>query len=1082
MHEGGYMTIVLDNQKKGSVSEYLKTNIENNSKIDVISPLFTIYAYEELSETLKKVKSMRFLFNAPAFINRMESNQKEVKEFHLEIKNRERQLSELSYEISLKNNLDQNQVASKCYDFVREKAEVRSVITNNTLNTSNFFVKNNSSPFLIGGDKVAFSMEGLGYSSRTSFNFNTVISDLTSLNHFEELFNSVWFDVQLTENVKEKFLDHILNLYKENTPQLVFYLTLYHLFSERMNTMDDLAQIKERTGINNTKIWSMLYSFQHDAVVGAIKKLELYNGCIIADSVGLGKTFEALAVIKYYELRNYRVIVLSPKKLRSNWVGFKQNSTLNPLVNDRFAYDVLFHTDLSRNNGYSGEIDLSKINWGNYDLLVIDESHNFRNRRSVVGKTTRYEKLMNDIIKSGVKTKVLMLSATPVNNGLTDLKNQIMIFAEDNDEAFKENVGINSIDVTLRNAQTRINEWSESPKHLQTTEALLKSLDYNFYNLLNTTTIARSRKHIQKYYDMTEIGEFPTRLKPISIKSSIDMKGRFPDLVDVNNQILQLHLSIYSPILYVLPTKIEEYESKYEQIVKGGKSRFKQSDRDRNLVNLMRVNILKRLESSVYSFALTLGRILDQISNVEDLIENHQDIVSDINTEDEDEEFESEYYEIGKTVRVKLKDMDLIRYKEDLLEDKVILEKLLDYSRMIKASDDAKLADLKRQIVSKITEPINGTNRKILIFTAFSDTAEYLHDNLSNFLLSDYHVYSGIVTGSSLVKTNVPKAKNNFEDILMHFSPVSNQMTNLKNEIDVLIATDCISEGQNLQDCDYLINYDIHWNPVRIIQRFGRIDRIGSKNKVIQLVNFWPNMELDEYINLETRVRNRMTVVDLSATGEDDLLNPISKDLDYRNDQLKQLQNEVMDLEDLTGGLSLTDLTLDDLILSLEKFIKANPKLLEGYPTGIHAVATLPEKLIEELTSGVIFCLRQVKYSENEKSLGTLYPYYLVYVKEDGSILIDNANPKKILDVYKAICSDQDSVDRQLVATFNRKTQNGNDMSFYTELLDNAIYDIKGYVEDKGVKSLFRLGKSTILDNKASGLDDFELVSFLVVK
>ena len=1074
------MSIVLDTSKKGSVGEFIKENTTRKATINVASSFFTIYAYDELKNVLDDAAKVRFLFNEPTFIKKLENNQKEVKEFQLRMREREKGISEFPYEIGLKNNLDQNQIANRCYQFIDKKTEIKSVLNSGIIASSNISVINsNDNNYLISGSGINFTLDGLGYSNRLRWDFNTVLTEKHIIEEFETFFDSIWNNSSLVVDVKETLLEHIQNLYKENAPELVYFVTLYHLFNEKLINMDDMARIKEKTGIHNTKVWKMLYNFQQDAVVGAIKKLELYNGCIIADSVGLGKTYEALAVMKYYELRNAKVLVLAPKKLRGNWTGFTQNSKTNPLVDDRFNYHVLNHTDLSRENGYSGDINLSTINWGNYDLVVIDESHNFRNNPALKGKKTRYQKLMEEIIQSGVKTKVLMLSATPVNNRLADLKNQIMFITEDKDDAFKKDLGIESIENTLRVAQYRFSEWSKLPKEDQSTETLLPMLDYNFFNLLNTVTIARSRKHIQKYYDTKDIGDFPNRLKPLSIKTDIDQKDRFPELNEVNGIISKLNLPIYSPLLYVMSSKMDEYEKQYEQVVKGGQGSFKQSDRERNLVNLMRVNILKRLESSVHSFKLTIERIKEKMDSMLLKIEKGLDYQVDIDDEIDDEEVDDQ--EFGTKVKVKLIDLDIIRLKSDLEEDRVALEYLLQVSSRVKVEEDAKLIKLKDQITDKIKNPLNPGNKKVIVFTAFADTAVYLYENLSNWLLFEFGIYSGIVTGSQATKTNIPKARNDFEEILIHFSPKSNK-TIVNHQIDILIATDCISEGQNLQDCDYLINYDIHWNPVRIIQRFGRIDRIGSDNKDIQLVNFWPNLELDEYINLESRVRNRMMMVDLSATGEDDLLNPESKNLKYRKDQLKQLQEEVVDLEDLSGGISITDLTLDDFMMSLDKYMKEHPGLLESYPTGIYGVTNVGDKLEDEVKSGVIFCLKQKHFNESEKGQNSLYPYHLVYVVNDGSILIKNTNPKKILDIYKAISNGKDQVIKTLVSEFNNETKNGNKMDKYTDLLEKAIFDIKGYIEEKGVKSLFRLGKSTILDNKATGLNDFELVTFLVVK
>ena len=1072
------MQYPLDNLKQGSVSQFLKDNIQKGSKLLVVSPIFTIYAFDELKESLKSVKSIRFLFNEPTFIRKLQNNQKEVREFKLEMSKREKNVSEFPYEINLKNNLDQNQVAAECYRMIVDKMDVRSVTTSNTVQTSNFLIHEQSPSYLVNGQSLSFSREGLGYYNRPNFTFNMVSSEPEVLSSFNSMMDDIWNNEKLVHDVKETLLSYIVNLYKENSPELVYYLTLYQIFGEKLSSLDDMARIKERTGINKTKIWNMLFNFQHDAVVGAIKKLELYNGCIIADSVGLGKTFEALAIIKYYELRNDRILVLAPKKLRANWVGFKQNSVFNPLVDDRFNYDVLFHTDLSREGGYSGEIDLSKLNWGNYDLVVIDESHNFRNKPNAPTRKTRYQKLMEDIIQSGVKTKVLMLSATPVNNGFRDLRNQIMFITEDRDDAFAENAGIKSIANTLRVAQSKFSEWSKLPREEQKAEDLQKSLDFDFYNLLNTVTIARSRKHIQKYYETTGIGEFPTRLKPISIKTDIDLKQRFPKLSVINNDILRLTLPIYSPLLYVLPIKREEYESEYKQVVQEGKSAFFQSDREKNLVNLMRVNLLKRLESSVSSFAMTLERILSNIDMTLEKLDRVQDLselLEDMDDEDIDE------LEIGKTIKVKLKDMDQIKYRDDLEQDKVIIESMLRQARSVQPHDDAKLRRLIEQIEQKILNPINEHNRKVIVFTAFSDTAVYLYEHIEAYFLKTHGIHTGIVTGSSLVKSNIPNMRSGFEEILAYFSPKSSKMNQNIKEIDLLIATDCISEGQNLQDCDYLINYDIHWNPVRIIQRFGRIDRIGSTNKQIQLVNFWPNMELDEYINLENRVRDRMVMVDITATGEDDLLSDESKNLKYRSEQLKQLQNDVVDLEDLSGGISITDLTLDEFLMALDQFMKANPDVLEAYPTGVHAITDIPKIIQEEFEPGVVYCLKQRKFDRDVIANNSLYPFHLVYVKDDGSILYGHDHPKKILDALKLMAVGKKEPIPVLVDQFNRDTKNGNDMHHYSDLLEKAVFDIQGKVEEKGIDSLFKLGKTSLIDKQVSGLSDFELVTFMVI-
>lgn len=1083
------MPIQIDSSKKGAISKFIKEKVQEGATIYLPSSIFTIYALNELKEVIQKSNKVKFLFNRPTFIKKIKANEKDVKEFELSMQNREKNVSEFALEIGLKNNLDQNSVASQCYILLEDKFEVRSVTENALFNSNNILIDNETGDqYVISGTNLEFSMAGLGYNPHHVFDFAFALDDEVSTKTYKALFEEVWNDTKRVEDVKEELLSYIANLYKENSPELAYYITLYNLFSDKLVNKEDSDYIKEATGITKTKIWSMLFNFQRDAVVGAVHKLQKNNGCIIADSVGLGKTFEALAIIKYYELRNERVLVLCPKKLRGNWTTFRENVKTNPLVDDQFRYDVLNHTDLSRARGHSGDIDLSKINWGNYDLVVIDESHAFRNNPARKDRVTRYSRLMQDIIKANIKTKVLMLSATPVNNSFNDLKNQISLITAERDDILAHGKHpVASIEQTFRAATMVFNKWSKLKGDAKTSKALIETLDYSFFEILDTYTIARSRKHIKKYYDTKDIGKFPTRNKPISLYVGTDTKGKFPAISLMNENILKLHLAIYAPLKYVLPTKIAEYEKKYETEVKNGKVKFSQADREKNLIHLMRINILKRLESGVNSFKLTLERILKQVNTYLEMIDgtsSSQTYEVDWDEIDDDEEFEEileNNLEIGGKIKVKLSDMDLIKFKEELNEDKELLEDLVKVARNITPETDLKLQTLKEQIIKKIQNPINPGNKKIIIFTAFADTAKYLYDNIVDWLYDNFGLCSGLITGSSKIETNLKGCRNAFDEILAHFSPKSSHFET-NNEIDLLFATDCISEGQNLQDCDYLINYDIHWNPVRLIQRFGRVDRIGSKNDVIQLVNFWPDMSLDEYIKLETRVRDRMIIVDATATGEDDLLNPQSKDLEYRNEQLKQLQNEVVDLDDLKGGISITDLTLDDFISALQKFDKEHPNLLAKYPTGIYAVTNIPEKVKDVCVPGVIYCLKQKNFSEKDKSSSSIYPYYLVYVREDGEIHVAYSNPKKVLDMYKGLCSENPEVLIDLVNEFNKQTNNSNNMSKYTELLKKAILDIKGIVEQKGSLSIFKPGKSTVLDNKVTGLNDFELISFLVVK
>ena len=774
-----------------------------------------------------------------------------------------------------------------------------------------------------------------------------------------------------------------------------------------------------------------------------------------------------------------------PKKLRENWTIYTLNDKRNIFAEDRFRYDVLNHTDLSRERGFSGNIDLKTINWENYDLVVIDESHNFRNNPAVKDRVTRYQRLMNDVIKQGHKTKLLMLSATPVNNKMNDIKNQIAFITEDKDNALEE-IGISSINHTLKNAQAIFNQWSKLDDNTRTGEKFVDMMDLDYFKLLDTLTIARSRKHIEKYYDLAEIGEFPNRLDPINESSDIDIKKEFPTLNEINNEIERLNLSVFSPFLYILPQKREDYAKKYDIAIGEGKSVFKQTDREKSLIQLMRINLLKRMESSIHSFKLTIEKLLFKINKTLEKIDNISEYNEDIDISLIDpEEDEYDEFMFGKKTKVLLQDMDLIKWKQDLKLDKEKLEFLFAQAKEVDCLRDEKLADLKKVISNKIENPINEDNKKILIFTAFADTAKYLYENISQWIFDNYGLYTALVTGSGDNKTNLKAVRNtDIDEILTSFSPISKNRNiinpEMTEEIDILIGTDCISEGQNLQDCDYLINYDIHWNPVRIIQRFGRVDRIGSKNKDIQLVNFWPNIELDEYINLKGRVENRMVMVDVSATGEENIIvnnDKVMNDLEYRKNQLEKLKDQVIDLEDVSDAISITDLTFNDFKIELMEYMKKHRKELDNAPFGIYSIVPAGE-----FEPGVIFLLRQVKGVKESKDKNALTPYYLVYISEDEEVKLNYIQSKKILDYYQKLCSGKKEVFRNLVESFDRETDNGRQMDKYSQLLKESIENIIGKKQETGVRSLFTKGGTSPVKNNIEGLEEFELVSFLILK
>jgi SNF2 family DNA or RNA helicase len=1065
--------MIIDNKKNGKVGDILKQSIQKECKLSIISGYFTIYAFSELKKELIKIKELRLLFTAPLFKNNYAHNY----------------LSGEAEEIKFKNQLQQVKIARECALWIKEKVQTKEVNTSGVIPFNLYHINDGSNNTALQGSSN-FSSIGLGYASSNTFAMNTLSKDSETTRDFLSTFDEIWNNKSMVTDVKKEILEAIEEIASNKSPQFLYFMTLYNIFKEFIGDLDEEKIIRTKTGFKETLVWNKLYNFQRDGVLGAIDKLEKYNGCIIADSVGLGKTFEALAVIKYYELRNDRVLVLCPKKLRENWTVYTINDRRNVLSNDRFNYDVLNHTDLTRASGYSGEINLATLNWENYDLIVIDESHNFRNSGTTSEKKktkSRYARLLENVLKKGVKTKVLMLSATPVNNKLNDLKNQVAFITEANDSAFAD-LGIKSIEQTLRKSQSKFNNWMKLSEKERTTAKLLDSLNFDYFKLLDLITIARSRKHIQKYYDTTEIGKFPSRNKPITLKPDIDTQDSFPPLSEINKTIRRLTLSAYSPLKYVYPHMQEEYSKKYDIELGNGRV-FKQTDRENSLIHLMRVNLLKRMESSINSFSLTLIKLIDMNQNIIDMIDNHSESIYEetniVDVDIESDEYASQL--IGNKVKVLIADVDKIRWKQDLQSDLNKLEELLAASLEVDNTRDNKLKILKEKITQKINNPINGDNKKVIIFTAFADTAEYLYKNIASWAKDVFQVDSCLITGSGTNKTTLQIKEKDLNSLLTNFSPISKERGKVEStetkEIDILIATDCISEGQNLQDCDYLVNYDIHWNPVRIIQRFGRIDRLGSKNETIQLVNFWANMELDEYINLESRVSGRMVLLDVSATGEENIIDTKNSsemnDLSYRAKQLKELQDTVIDLEDVSGGISITDLTLNDFKMDLMGCLKTDEDKLKRSPLGIHSV--IESSSNTTIQKGTLFCLKLLKnevYTDNY----SLEPYYLVYVDENNEINLGFTSAKTILDIYKNLCMGKDEVIPHAIKLFEDETNNYSNVSKYTAQLKVAVESIIGKKEESGMDSLFSRGGTSISSDSFNGIEDFELISYLVIK
>lgn len=1074
---------VFDNINK-LVRDDLKVKIKPGSKVSIAAACFSMYAYKELKSQLENADEFRFIFTSPTFIR--ERAEKEKREFYIPRLNRENSLYGTEFEVKLRNEMTQKAIARECAEWIKRKATFKSNVTGE--NMGGFMTVDSPAEQTAYMPINGFTTVDIGC-ERGNNSYNMVNSlEAPFSTQYMQLFEDIWNDRNKMQDVTEMIISNISTAYNENSPEFIYFMTLYHVFSEFLDDISEDLLPNEATGFKQSKIWNMLYDFQRDAVLAIINKLEKYNGCILADSVGLGKTFTALAVIKYYENRNKTVLVLCPKKLSENWNTYKDNYVNNPIASDRLNYDVLFHTDLSRKGGFSNGLDLDRLNWGNYDLVVIDESHNFRNGAGTHSNTqeNRYMRLMDKVVRAGVKTKVLMLSATPVNNRFVDLKNQLALAYEGNPEFINAQLDTKkSIEDIFNQAQKAFNAWSKLEPEARTTDALLRTLDFDFFEVLDSVTIARSRRHIEKYYNTEEIGKFPDRLKPISMRPSLTDLDSAINYNEIYEQLISLSLCIYTPSNYIFPSKID----KYIDLTHNKGNMLTQRGREQGIQRLMSINLLKRLESSVYSFNLTLGRIKGLIQSTIEAINafekyGNADIdMYEVNDNDFDiEDGNTDFFTVGKKVKIDLADMDYKTWRDELQHDADTLELLTLMVADITPEHDLKLQTLLRLLDDKMANPINEGNKKVLIFSAFSDTAEYLYDQVASYMKTHYSLDTAVVTGSIDGRTTIKGLKATLNNVLTCFSPISKSrdvlMPGSTKEIDVLIATDCISEGQNLQDCDYLVNYDIHWNPVRIIQRFGRIDRIGSKNQYIQLVNFWPDMTLDDYINLKSRVETRMKISVMTSTGDDDLINPEEKgDLEYRKQQLKRLQDEVVDIEDMSTGISIMDLGLNEFRLDLLEYIKTHEDLAKK-PKGLHAVVPATE----ENPEGVIFVLRNINNNINIDNQNRIHPFYMVYIGIDGEVVCDYLNPKKLLDTVRLLCRGKSEPVLELCEKFNRETDDGRDMAEVSQLLSDAINSIIDVKEKSDIDSLFSAGGTSALMSEINGLDDFELICFLVVK
>lgn len=1067
--------------KANIVKDDLISTVRSGDRMSVAAEVFSMYAYQELKEQLDGLDEFRFIFTSQAFTKKRPKRQE--REFYIPRLAREKGLCGTQLEIRLRNELTQKSVALECARWIRKKAQFRSFGADRGMDNT-FLVVDSPDDAAAYTPFAGLTTAELGVDSSSGRQMLIMRPDPSTSRALLDIFDEAWNSGQL-DDVTDAVVDSITAMYRENPPELVYYMALYRIFSEFLDDVSEDVLPKEGTGFRESAIWGKLYDFQRDAALAIINKLETFDGCILADSVGLGKTFTALAVIKYYESRGRNVLLLCPKKLRDNWTTYNRNVVNNPIASDQLNYDVLYHTDLSRGRGMSETmgVDLSRINWGSYDLVVIDESHNFRNGgdSATDDRLNRYQILMEKVIRQGVRTKVLMLSATPVNNRFRDFRNQLALAYQGNPEKWSTRLGLSTdVETVFRNAQSTYTAWSKLPVDQRTTARLQDMLDPDFFELLDQVTIARSRRHIQRSYDMGALGPFPKRLAPISRDPALSTLPSAINYREIYAELDSLTLSVYMPSAFLQPSKV----AKYKDPESGNLSA---AGRETGIRRLMTTNLLKRLESSVSSFRLTLERVLSYMEQTLQTIERYREhraeeaavsesaamIGFDLDADDEDA------IEAGSSTGILIEDMDWMRWEGEIERDVDTVRLLLSMIDDIDPAHDAKLLELCKEIREKAEHPINPGNRKVIVFTAFSDTARYLYEHVSEFAKDELGLNTAVVTGQGC-RTNCPGVPAQMAEVLECFSPVSKERSALSpalegHDIDILIATDCISEGQNLQDCDYLVNYDIHWNPVRIVQRFGRIDRIGSRNACIQLVNFWPNVELDEYINLKERVEARMRATVLTSTGDDDYVNADEQgDLEYRRRQLDQMRHEIVDLEDISGGVSITDLGLNEFRMDLLSYYKENPEI-DRLPSGIEAMC-------EGDTPGIIFVLRNVNEAVNPDGRNRIHPFYVVQVASDGTVVHSHLEPKAVLDEMRVLCKGRSKADPRLYKPFNKETKNGRDMRWAMGLLNAAVSSIMGAKEESDVDSFFDGGTTGFLENDVEGLDDFELVCFLVVK
>ena len=1062
---------ILDNQLQ-TVEGYLRQALAGANGFHFVSAYFTIYGYALLEDRLETVGRIRFLFGEPGSVEDLDPGEKEPKAFELT----ERGLEP-------KYVLQQKALAIRCRDWMkRDTVEIRAISRTNFLHGKMYLTTaSHGATGVVGSSN--FTKRGLGGGDQPNLEINLATEDQDTVNELQDWFHQLWADDERTKDVKPQVLEALQHIGNDYAPAAVYYKTLYEIF--RQAIADRLARDDAATtGLKDSQVWNCLYQFQQEGALSVIDKLEKHNGCILADSVGLGKTYTALAVIKYFEWCNKNVLVLCPRKLYENWSLYPASNghSQNPFPQDRFSYTLLAHTDLSRTSGRSGNVDLANFNWGSYGLVVIDESHNFRNDGS-----QRYQRLLEEVIKAGAETKVLMLSATPVNTSLIDLRNQIYLMTEGREQAFEHSLGVRNIRALMKRAQKAFKQWEQQQSlgERRDKAQLLEQLgehEGGFLSLLTGVSISRSRRHIERFYEgeMERIGSFPKRATPINIYPPTDSRGElcYQELAE---QIGTFKLAVYQPSAYVRDRKrLDELESKRKE------QNFNQRDSERFLVGMMRINFLKRLESSAHALQLTLERTISKIERLLEKIDRYEQkdqapaeaLLGEDILPDDDEEDEEFLINRGRHP-YKLAELDLPRWRDDLMGDRAMLSKVQSRVQVITPERDGKLQQIKQTIRDKATQP----NRKLLVFTTFKDTARYLYDNLKD-LTRPLGITMAMISGD---ETHATDGHNAFNTILTNFAPMARNRREADPacDIDLLLATDCISEGQNLQDCDTVLNYDIHWNPVRLVQRFGRIDRIGSRNPSVHMVNYWPTKDMEAYLRLQNRVQARMALADLAASGDEDPFSEedMERDLRFRDAQLLKLRDEIPDPDDLSDAPVLADFTLDDFLIQLQRYLERNKDALEAMPSGVYAVTG-----DDKAQPGVIFCLRQrnANMDKQYRPASPVYPYYLVYVQHSGDIRCGCGSARNILMAFEAAAAGQSQPIQALCRSFDHDTRNGQRMGHYEKLLNHCIARIRSAYNRQQAAGLglsgdpgFKLGQAAQAPRSGN---DFELITWLVIQ